>query len=73
MRTLTFLEVLNDDYPDGVWIEPKYRGALDLEKQKPARVTIARKGLTESGNPRTRGIKHPDRITFQLKSSNSAG
>jgi three-Cys-motif partner protein len=64
-RTLTFLELLNDDYPHGAWTEPNYRWALDgLEKQDPPRVTITRHGLTDSGKPRTRGIKHPDTIMF---------
>jgi hypothetical protein len=68
--TMTFLELLNDDYPDGVWLEPKYRWALDgMEKEKPARVTITRNRTTESGKPATRGIQHPDTVAFQPKVS----
>jgi hypothetical protein len=64
-RRLTFLELLNEDYPDGVWLESEYRWAVDgMEKEKPARVGISRHRLTKGGRPATRGIQHPDTLRF---------
>ena len=65
-RTVTFLDLLNDDYPDGVWLEPEYRWALDgMEKEKPPRASVARNRKTPAGRPATRGIQYPDTITFR--------
>jgi hypothetical protein len=62
------VDVLNDDYPDGVWLEPEYRAALgEMEKEKPARVTVKRNRTTDSGKLATRGIQNPDTIIFQPK------
>lgn len=64
-RTLTFLDLLNDDYPDGTWVEKEYRAALiAMTAERPDVVTIVRTRLTSGGNPATRGIQHPDSITF---------
>lgn len=62
-RTMTFLELLNEDYANGSWLEPQYRAAVN-EMEKPAHgepvVAIARNRLTGSGKPATRGLKYPD-------------
>jgi hypothetical protein len=64
-RTMSFLELLNDDYPHGVWLEPEYRAALgSMQTDDPARVTIRRDRLTEGRKPATRGLQHPDTLTF---------
>jgi len=67
-QTMSFVDVLNDDYPDGVWLEPEYRAALGgMELEKPARATVKRNRTTDSGKPATRGIQNPDTIIFQPK------
>lgn len=64
-RSMTFEELLNEDYPHGVWVESHYRWALDgLEKQEPPGVTITRNRLTAKGKAAIRGIQYPDEITF---------
>jgi three-Cys-motif partner protein len=63
-RELTFEMLLNDDYPDGVWIEKQYRAALKaMEKEDPGRVSVTRPRTTESGRPPS-GIKYVDRLRF---------
>jgi three-Cys-motif partner protein len=67
-ETMTFVDLLNDDYPDGVWLEPEYRAALGgMETEAPARVAITRNRTTSGGKPATRGIQNPDTITFRSK------
>lgn len=64
-RTMTFVELLNEDYPDGVWLEPEYRAALSaMEAEEHPRVAIKRERLTPSGKPSTRGVQEPDLLTF---------
>ena len=64
-RTLTFLELLNDEYPDGVWLEPEYRAALvAMEASEPRQVSVVRNRVTDSGKPATRGIQWPDALSF---------
>jgi three-Cys-motif partner protein len=64
-QSTTFLDLLNDDYPDDVWIEPQYREALKtMEKAEPPRAGIERAGLTRGGKPRARGVKHEDTLTI---------
>jgi three-Cys-motif partner protein len=64
-RSLTFLNLLNDDYPEDIWVEKQYRGALNtLERATGSGVTIRRKGRTPSGKPRTHGVKYEDELTF---------
>lgn len=68
-QTMTLADLLNNDYADGVWLEPEYRAALGaMEKEKPARVTIKRNRTTDSGKPATRGIQYPDTVALQPKS-----
>jgi three-Cys-motif partner protein len=59
-RTMTFEELLNADYPDGLWLEPEYRAAVLDMAQK---VAITRKRSTPSGRS-PRGLQGPDEITF---------
>jgi three-Cys-motif partner protein len=72
-RSMTFLELLNDDYPWDVWVEPQYREALlGMAADDPARVQIERQGLTARlRKPRTRGLKYEDRVTFPSVASRS--
>ena len=64
-RTLTFLDLLNDDYPDGTWVEKENRAALTaMTAAQPGAVTVDRTRLTSGGKPATRGIQYPDSITF---------
>jgi three-Cys-motif partner protein len=61
-RTLTFEELLNEDYPIGVWVESHYRAAVsDLAKS--GRVEIERPRETPSGR-RPTGLKLEDSVTF---------
>jgi hypothetical protein len=68
-RTLTCLELLNDDYPDGVWLEPEYRAALvAMEASEPRQVSVVRNRVTDSRKPATRGIQWPDApISIQVR------
>jgi len=62
---MTFVELLNEDYGNGTWLEPKYRNALKaMEKTDPPQVKITRaKPLTLTGRPAT-GLDWPDTVTF---------
>jgi hypothetical protein len=62
--SLTFEELLNQDYPDGVWVEPQYRAAiLDLERTDGARVWVTRGRTTPSGRAPS-GLKYSDVVKF---------
>jgi len=66
-RQLSFLELLNDDYPDGVWLEPAYRsalGALERPDEGEPTVAVTRERLTATGRTATRGFKYSDEIVF---------
>jgi len=66
-RTLTFEDLLNDDYPSGdAWIESHYRWAIKgMATGDDPDVVIDRKvRLTPKGKPAT-GLKLPDKITFK--------
>jgi three-Cys-motif partner protein len=66
-RTLTFEELLNEDYPkSGVWVELHYRWAvLDMAEPETGepRARITRNRTTPSGRP-PRGLKLSDTIAF---------
>jgi three-Cys-motif partner protein len=63
-RSLTFEELLNENYPEGVWVEPQYRAAiLDLERQEDVQLSVERNRTTPSGRA-PRGIKLADVVTF---------
>ena len=61
-RTMTFEDVLNADYPEGLWLEPDYRAAV-LDMAKRHELEIRRKRSTPSGRA-PRGLQGPDEITF---------
>jgi three-Cys-motif partner protein len=61
-KPMTFEDVLNTDYPEGLWLEPEYRVAiLDMAERDEAK--IERKRSTPSGRA-PRGLQEPDVITF---------
>lgn len=61
-RQIVFGELLNRDYPSGLWLEPQYRAAiLDLEKAE--HVEVARPRTTPTGR-KPRGLQEGDVITF---------
>jgi three-Cys-motif partner protein len=64
-RTMTFVELMNEDYGKGSWLEPKYRKALkEMEKADPPQVAITRaKPVTPTGKPAT-ALEWPDTVTF---------
>lgn len=64
-RTLTFVDLLNDDYPDGTWVEKEYRAAIKAMAQTdPPLATIGRvRSATRTGRATT-GLTLPDSVTF---------
>jgi three-Cys-motif partner protein len=65
-RTLSFVQLLNEDYRSGIWLEPSYRAALNgMAREDPPRVEVGRDRLTPSGKPATSGIKLEDAIKFR--------
>lgn len=65
-RTLTFEELLNDDYSDGVWIESEYRAAVkDLAARDPS-VSISYDRATQSGRS-PYGLKLDDSVSFAVE------
>jgi len=61
-RTITFEDLLNTDYPEGLWLEPDYRAAV-LDMAKRDEIEVRRKRSTPSGRA-PRGLQEPDEITF---------
>lgn len=61
-RTVTFEDLLNTDYPEGLWLEPDYRAAV-LDMAKREEIEVRRKRSTPSGRA-PRGLQEPDQITF---------
>jgi three-Cys-motif partner protein len=64
-RALTFLELLNEDYPNGAWIEKEYRSAIKaMELASPPAVKIDRaKPMTPTGKKAT-GLTLEDTVAF---------
>jgi three-Cys-motif partner protein len=66
-QTLTFEDLLNDDYPSGdAWVEPQYRSAVKgmAEADEPEVVITRESPLTPKGRVAT-SLKLPDKITFR--------
>lgn len=66
-RAMSFVELLNEDYPLGhSWVEGQYSQALQaMEKADPPSATVLRaQPLTPTGRP-TRKISGPDAVTLQ--------
>lgn len=65
-RTLTFEELLNDDYPSGdAWVESHYRWAVKglADRDDPPAVITRKEPLTPKGRQAT-ALKLPDTIAF---------
>ncbi len=61
-QTMTFEDLLNVDYPEGLWLDLDYRAAiLDMAERDEAR--IERRRATPSGRA-PRGLQEPDEVTF---------
>jgi hypothetical protein len=67
---MTFQDLLNTDYREGLWLEPEYRAAV-LEMADGDEVRIERKRSTPSGRA-PRGLQEPDEVTFSDQASLSA-
>lgn len=61
-QTLSFVELMNRDYPDGLWVESNYRKAIVALEQS-GRVKIDRNRSTPK-NRKPSGLQEPDVITF---------
>lgn len=61
-QTISFVDLMNKDYPEGVWVESHYRKAI-LGMEKDDRVTIQRNRSTPKGRQPS-GLQDPDTITF---------
>lgn len=61
-QTLSFVDLLNVDYPDGAWIESEYRKAI-LALEKEDRANIKRNRSTPQLRKPT-GLKETDEVTF---------
>ena len=63
-RSLTFEELINEDYPDGVWVEKNYRAALRaMEKDDSQSVEITRPRTTPTGRPPS-GVQLGDQLSL---------
>jgi three-Cys-motif partner protein len=63
-RSVTFEELLNEDYPDGVWVEPQYRAAIvAMEGQEGVPLWVVRGRSTPTGRA-PRGLKLGDMLKF---------
>jgi three-Cys-motif partner protein len=64
-RTLTFLDLLNEDYKNGAWVESEYRSAIKTMAQaEPASARIDRvQERTVKGRAAT-GLSNGDTVTF---------
>lgn len=61
-KTLSFVELMNEDYPDGLWVESNYRKAIAALEQA-RRVKVERNRSTPT-NRKPSGLKGPDVLTF---------
>jgi len=63
-RSLTFEELLNEDYPKGVWVEKQYRAAIrDLERTDGVPVWVVRGRTTPRGRAPS-GLNLGDVVKF---------
>lgn len=65
-RTLSFEDLLNEDYPLGVWVESQYRAAV-ADLMKAGRVEIDRRAREVEGRRRPSGVQLPDRLSFDVQ------
>jgi three-Cys-motif partner protein len=64
-RRMTFEELLNLDYPEGLWLEPHYRAALKDLHSREAGARIHRDRKTPKGRVAT-GLELVDEVEFDL-------
>src|SRR5262249_10718901 len=63
-RSMSFEDLLNEDYPKGVWVEKQYRSAiLNLERTEGVPVWVVRGRTTPSGRAPS-GLKLADVVKF---------
>lgn len=64
-QRLTFLDLLNDEYPDGAWVEKEHRAAIKaMADEDPPRAIIERvEPQTQTGRP-ARGLRPEDSVSF---------
>lgn len=66
-QTMSFEDLLNCDYPEGLWLQPEYHAAvLDLERHE--QVEVRRDRTTPSGRA-PRGLQLPDKVTFSSQTA----
>jgi three-Cys-motif partner protein len=65
-RALSFEDLLNEDYPLGVWVESHYRAAI-ADLAKVGRADLDRRARQVEGRRRPSGIQLPDRISFDVQ------
>jgi len=64
-QSLTFVALLNDDYPVGhSWIEPDYKKALKAMEAQGQGFEIRRDEPLTPGGKQTTAIKYADRLVF---------
>ncbi len=61
-RSLSFVDLMNEDYPEGLWVESNYRKAI-LALEQTDRLKIDRNRSTPS-NRRPSGLKEEDVVSF---------
>lgn len=62
-RTLRFEDVLNEDYPEGLWVETHYRKAiLELARREGGATIDRRRETPKKRQPR--GVQGPDLVSF---------
>jgi three-Cys-motif partner protein len=64
-RRLGFEELLNDDYPDGTWVEAQYRTAIKDLAGRQAGAEIHYERQTPTGRT-PRGLEYDDEVRFDL-------
>lgn len=61
-RAVSFVDLMNEDYPESLWVEGHYRKAI-LELERQGRAEIERNRTTPS-NRKPSGLQHADVVTF---------
>jgi three-Cys-motif partner protein len=65
-QRLSFEGLINDDYPDGTWVEAQYRSAIKDLVARGAGATIHYDRLTPTGRMPS-GIEYDDEVEFDFK------
>jgi hypothetical protein len=66
-QTLSFVELMDKDYPEGLSVESNYRKAI-VALEQAGRVTIERNRSTPTSR-KPSGLKDPDEVTFGAQTS----